>query len=575
MFIPSTPQELEKLGWKKLDVILVSGDAYIDSPYDGTALIGKVLLNAGYKVGIIAQPDISNGGDITRLGEPALFWGVSAGCVDSMVANYTASLKKRRQDDFTPGGVNNRRPDRAVIAYSNLIRRFFKSTVPIALGGLEASLRRIAHFDYWSGGVRRPVLFDAKADILIYGMGERAVLELAGCLRRKEDYTKIRGLCAIARGEDIASLNDYIRLPDFEEVRTDKEKFMKMFKIFYDNNDAQNAKGLIQEVNRRFLVQNPPALPLSSGELDGVYNLPFERDVHTYYKKQGEVRALETIRFSITTHRGCFGECRFCSIAVHQGSTVVSRSGGSVLKEAEEMIRHPAFRGIISDLGGPTANMYGMECGKNEKGSFCAGKHCLEPDACKSLIITHKRQIDLLRKLGKLKTAKGKPVRVFVSSGVRFDLVLQDRDYGSEYLRELAGGHISGQLKTAPEHSEKIVLQRMGKASSRHLTEFKKQFDQVNRELGKKQFLTYYFIAAHPGCTTEDMNGLKKYISRELHLQPEQVQVFTPTPSSYSTLMYYTEKDPFTGEKLFVEKNLKKKEEQKEIITGAEKKLKK
>ncbi len=569
MFLPTTPEECRKLGWNRLDIIIVTGDAYIDSPYIGAAVIGKVLLDAGYRVGIIAQPVIQKMDDMMRLGEPELFWGVTAGSVDSMVANYTALKKKRRQDDFTPGGENSRRPDRASMAYTNLIRRCFKNTVPIVLGGLEASLRRIAHYDYWDDKVRKSILFDAKADILVYGMGEKAVLELAQKLKNKGDFRDIRGLCYIERENELLNKKDYITLPSFEEASENKDKFIEMFHLFYQNNEAFSAKGLIQKHLDRFLVQNPPAIPLSPKEIDEIYLLSYERDAHPYYKKQGEIRALETSVFSLTTHRGCFGECNFCSIAVHQGRRIISRSEDSILKEARGMIKHPLFKGIIFDVGGPTANMFGMSCTLHKNGRVCLEKRCVYPKVCGNLQASHQKQIGLLQKLRGLKLPNEKPVRVFVASGVRYDLLQSDKECGMKYLKELVQFHVSGQMKIAPEHSEGSVLQRMGKSGRKELTGFKDEFYRQNLAAGKKQFLTYYFIAAHPGCTVKDMEKLKDFTRKELHLNPEQIQIFTPTPSTYSTLMYYTEKDPFTGESIFVEKTHKGKEEQKSLVINS------
>lgn len=574
MFLPATKEEMKKLGWDSLDVVIVTGDAYIDSSYIGAAVIGKVLLKAGYRTGIIAQPDI-NWEDIARLGEPELFWGVTSGCVDSMVANYTASGKKRMRDDMTPGGLNNRRPDRAVIVYTNLIRKYFKNTKPVILGGIEASLRRITHYDCWEDKLRRPVLFDAKADILIYGMGEKAVLELAQKLKKGEDFRDIRGLCFIAGEKDgilkTKIQEDYISLPSFEEVLDNKDKFTQMFKVFYQNNDPLTAKGLYQKIGNRFLVQNPPANHLSQNELDGIYNLDFERKAHPYRNKEGEVRAVETIRFSITTHRGCYGECNFCSIGIHQGRTVIDRSIDSILREALEISKNPDFKGYILDVGGPTANMYGIECLKKLKTGSCRDKRCLFPDVCEHLKPSHKKQIELLRNIRALNRKSNKCAaikKVFVASGIRYDLLLSDREYGLSYLKELVEHHVSGQLKIAPEHSVDGVLMKMGKPANRKLIEFKKKFDEFNKQAGKKQFLTYYFLAAHPGCYQDDMQKLREFSSKELLICPEQVQIFMPTPSTFSTLMYYTEKDPFTGEKLFVEKGLKQKEKQKKTLVS-------
>ncbi len=562
MFLPTTAEELTRLGWDQLDVILVTGDSYIDSPFIGAVVIGKVLLKAGYTVGVIAQPDVQSPADITRLGEPRLFWGVTAGSVDSLVANYTATRKKRRSDDYTPGGVNTRRPDRASIVYTNLIRRYFKITRPIVLGGIEASLRRVAHYDYWSDRVRGSILLDAKGDYLLYGMAEKSVVELADCLASGGDPASIRGLCYLAN----APRPGYLELPDYQTAASDKAAFTAMFHLFYKNNDPLTARGLQQRHGERWLIQNPPPMPPGTAELDEIYALDFERAQHPYYEKQGKVKALETIQFSIATHRGCYGECNFCAIAVHEGRTVSWRSRESIVAEAERLTRHPQFKGYIQDVGGPTANMFGFECAKKLKSGACSHKRCLYPEICSQLKIDHSRQIELLAALRRLPGVK----KVFVSSGIRYDIVLADEKSGPLYLRELVRHHVSGQMKVAPEHIEETVLRRMGKPGVRSLLEFKHLFDELNREEGKNQYLTYYLIAAHPGCSEAEMEQVRWFASRKLKIHPEQVQIFTPTPSTYSSLMYYTETDPFTGEKLFVEKDLARKERQKRIVTDKE-----
>jgi uncharacterized radical SAM protein YgiQ len=560
MFLPTTPKELQDLGWDQLDVILITGDSYIDSPFMGIAVIGKVLLHAGYKVGVIAQPDWESGKDITRLGEPRLFWGVSAGSIDSMVANYTATGRPRRADDYTPGGRNTQRPNRATLVYANLIRRYFKNTVPIVLGGIEASLRRIAHYDYWSDSIRRSALFDAKADYLLYGMAEGSVTDLTRALDRGEDPRDIRGLCYISKNIPA----DYLKLPPYETVVADNDAFIDMFHTFYRNNDPISAKGLAQLHRDRYLVQNPPYPHLAQDALDRVYELNYERAQHPYYQRQGEAKALETIRFSIPTHRGCYGECNFCAIAVHEGRTVRWRSQESIVQEAREIAQLPDFKGAIYDLSGPTANMYGFECPVKLRKGPCEGKGCLYPETCPTLPVDHQQQTQLLKQIREIEGVE----KVFVGSGLRYDLLLSDTEHGEEYLKELVEHHISGQLKVAPEHTQPEVLARMRKPNTEKLLEFKERFESMNKKVGKKQFLSYYLIAAYPGCTLGDMQAMKRFASQELGLLPEQVQVFTPTPSTYASVMYATEKDPFTGEKLFVEKNPAAKKRQKETITG-------
>ncbi|MDA8125700.1 MAG: YgiQ family radical SAM protein [Deltaproteobacteria bacterium] len=560
MFLPATAEEVRRRGWDRLDVILITGDAYIDSPFVGVSVIGQWLLKAGYRVGIIAQPDVASRTDIARLGEPALFWGVTGGCIDSLVANRTASGKRRREDDYTAGGINNRRPDRAVIVYANLIRRVFKETKPIVLGGIEASLRRIAHYDFWSDQVRRSILLDAKANFLVYGMGEKTILALAAGLREGRDCGALRGLCRIA-GERPP---DLVELPSYEQAAADPAAFTRMFLAFYRNQDPRTARGLCQLQDSRWLIHNPPMEPLTEAELDDLYALDFARDVHPLDRQAGKVRALETIRFSLATHRGCYGECHFCAIALHEGRTVSSRSEASILREAKTIAARPDFKGHILDVGGPTANMYGYECKKKRLQGACSDRRCLYPGVCPSLCPDHSRQISLLGKLRRIPGVK----RVTVASGIRCDLVLADRKQGIPYLREVVRHHVSGQLKVAPEHSEPKLLRLMGKPVGRELSVFRDLFFKLTREAGKDQFLTYYLIAAHPGCTEEDMEALRRFASRELGIHPEQVQLFTPTPSTLSTLMYFTERDPFSGKKLFVEKTAAGREGQKKILVA-------
>jgi len=560
MFLPTTKSELKKLKWDKLDVILVTGDAYIDSPFIGVSVIGQVLAKAGFRVGIIAQPDIHSDIDICRLGEPDLFWGVSGGCMDSMVANYTATKKKRLQDDLTAGGRNNRRPDRAVVVYANLIRRYFKETKTLVLGGVEASMRRIAHYDFWSDSIRRSILFDARADALVYGMAEKATLELAQKLWDGRDIKDIRGICYISPTPP----QDYIELPAYEKVITDKNSFSRMFNTFYQNNDPLTAQGLFQQHGPRYLVQNPPQPLPTTEELDNIYSLDFARDVHPFYRAQGKVQAMETIKFSITSHRGCFGECNFCSIGLHEGRTIVSRSEESILAEAQILSALPDFKGYILDVGGSTANMYGIECSKKQTGGACQNKRCLYPRVCASLKPDHSRQVNLLKSLRKIKGVK----KIFVASGIRYDLLEADKKHYASYMQELVKHHISGQLKVAPEHAVSGVLKLMGKPQTKSLLNFKQLFEKTNQSSGQKQFLSYYFMAAHPGCTEEDMRELKSFTGRELKTHPRQVQIFTPLPSTYSALMYFTEIDPLTGRKISVEKKPDKKQRQKDIVVG-------
>jgi len=558
IFLPTTMDQVRRRGWTGLDVILVTGDTYIDSPFVGVAVIGKCLVRAGYRVGILAQPQTD--ADFTRLGEPALFWGVTGGCVDSLVANRTASGRRRRRDDFTPGGENNRRPDRAVTVYSNQLRRHFKQTVPIVLGGIEASLRRVAHYDFWSNRIRRSILFDAKADYLLYGMAESSVVALADALRDGTDPTALRGIGYMAASVPEGA----VELPSFADVAADKDAFTRMFHAFYANNDPLTARPLAQRQDTRYYVQQPPPSALEGAALDAVYELDYARETHPYYAAGGTVRALDTIRFSITTHRGCYGECGFCAIAVHQGRRVCMRSEASILREARTLAAHPAFRGTILDVGGPTANMYGIECARKAETGACRGKRCLYPDICGELPLDHGRQLNLLKALRQVPGVK----RVIVASGIRHDLVMADRRSGKRYLDAVVRDHVSGQMKLAPEHSEPGVLATMGKPGPASLEAFRTAFYASTRRAGKNQFLAYYLMAAHPGCTADDMRKLKTFAAHKLAVSPEQVQIFTPTPSTYSTLMYWTQRDPFTGKPCFVEKGEKGRVRQKAILQG-------
>ncbi|MDD9302771.1 MAG: YgiQ family radical SAM protein [Desulfobacter sp.] len=570
MFLPTTSEELQKSGIDQLDIILVTGDAYIDSPFMGVSLVGRMLESKGFSVGIIAQPCLDTDKDISRLGEPRLFWGITAGAVDSMVANYTASKKRRKQDDYTPGGTNNKRPDRATIVYTNLVRHYFKPTAPIVLGGIEASLRRIAHYDFWSNKIRRSILLDTKADYLLFGMAHKGIVSLARALKRKAeaDHTpdlqiedEIREIPGIGY---VSNTPEGICLPSFEEVSADKDLYIQSFMTFYANTEPSTAMTISQAHANRFIVLNPPAQVSSTQEMDAMHDLKFQRDLHPYYKAQGSVRALETIRFSIPTHYGCYGECNFCAITVHQGRTVSFRSKASILAEAKKMTEDKDFKGYIFDLGGPTANMYGYECKKKLKKGACSDRRCLFPSPCPSLKPDHTPQMALLSAIERLPKIK----KVFINSGIRYDLILQDTKKGHAYLKQLVQSHVSGQMKIAPEHTQPRVLSLMGKQTVNDLLAFKDEFYQINSSLGKKQFLTYYLIAAHPGCTAEDMRLLKKFTREKLKTSPEQVQIFTPTPSTFSTLMYYTEKNPFTMDPLFVEKDPRAKEKQKQVITA-------
>ena len=557
IFLPTTKKELTKLNWSRLDVILVTGDSYIDSPFMGIAIIGKVLVDNGFRVGIIAQPDMDSETDISRLGEPALFWGITGGCVDSMVSNYTALKKKRKKDDYTPGGFNNRRPDRAVIAYSNLVRQYFKNTCPIVLGGIEASLRRIAHYDFWSNKIRRSILFDAKADYLLFGMAHSSIVKFAFALKENINPGDLNGVAFISKNKKGKEL------PSYDVVQKNRDDYIKSFHTFYENNDPITAQRLCQQHNDRYLVLNPPEPYSTTKELDHIHSLGFERDLHPFYKKLGSVKALSTIQFSIPIHYGCYGECNFCAISIHQGQTIRFRSEDSIIDEAKTISQLKDFKGYITDLGGPTANMYGFECKKKLKKGACQDKRCLFPEPCKNLAPDHSKQLRLIQKIEQLPGIK----KVFISSGIRYDLILNDKKNGPAYLEKIVKDNVSGQMKIAPEHTMPHVLNLMGKQNIDMLLQFKNKFDALSEKAGKKQFLTYYLIAAHPGCNMKDMDALKKFASQKLKMTPEQVQIFTPSPSTYSTLMYYTGLDPFSMTPIFVEKNPVNKEKQKKTIT--------
>ncbi|HDT11205.1 MAG TPA: YgiQ family radical SAM protein [bacterium] len=534
MFLPTTKDEMKKLGWDHCDVIFVSGDTYIDTYFDGCAVLGKYLIKHGFKVGIISQPDLNSDDDIKRLGIPSLFWGVSGGAMDSMVANYTALGLKRKEDDLTPGGINNRRPDRAVMRYVNLIQRSFQDKKPVVIGGIEASLRRFAHYDFHTDKIRGSILADSKADILVYGMGERAVLEIAKKLKAKETLDDIQGTCRMSK--DVPK--GFIELLPFEECANSKDSFLQMSKLFFEA--CRKQTGVMQKQGERFVVQYPPSISLTSKELDEIHELEFVREVHPFYAESGTVKAIETIRNSVLTHRGCFGNCAFCSISAHQGTTIISRSEDSILREIEKLVSKPGFNGVISDIGGPTANMYGFDSVKD-----------------------HSKQISLLRKLRKINGIK----HIFISSGIRHDFIVTDKKYGMEYLKEIVENHISGQMKIAPEHTVASVTRLMKKPDGEMLVKFKKMFDQTVAKSGRPLFLTYYFIAAYPGCSEKEQVELKKFISKYLKINPRQVQIFTPTPSTEATMLYWTEKESF-GIPLFVEKSFKGKKRQKEIVVS-------
>jgi uncharacterized radical SAM protein YgiQ len=559
-FLPMSLDEAKALGFQQFDIILVTGDAYVDHPSFGTALVGRMLWDAGYKVGIIAQPDWKNDTDFKKLGQPRLFFGVTSGNVDSMVNNYTPNKKKRHDDVYSPGGTGGLRPNRAAIVYTDKLHAIFPDT-PIVLGGIEASLRRFAHYDHWSDSVRQSILADAPADILVFGMGERQMVEIARRLsvgkdtNDLSDNTKITDLTDIPGTVIKLELKKwraighvgYIELPSFTEVSQDKGLYARAFMLHYQNQNPVRGRPVAQQHPKTVVIQNRPAMPLSTAELDHVYELPYTRMAHQSYKEP--IPALAPVKFSIVSHRGCFASCSFCALTHHQGRIVQSRSIGSMVREVERLVQMSGFKGIVQDVGGPTANMYGMTCGRWETEGACADKICTHP-LCKSLDTSHKQQVELLRRLRSIPDVR----KVFVGSGIRYDLVLAD---SSDYLTELCEHHVSGQLKVAPEHVTRHVNNIMCKPSRDVFEEFRRRFLAVNRELGKKQYLIPYFMSGHPGCTVEDMVELAEYI-RDNDLYTEQVQDFTPTPMTVSTCMYYTGINPFTMEKVHVAKGREK-----------------
>ncbi|MDO8536160.1 MAG: YgiQ family radical SAM protein, partial [Candidatus Omnitrophota bacterium] len=511
------------------------------------ALIGRVLESEGFKVGIIAQPDWQNIDDFKVLGRPRLFFGVTAGNLDSMIANYTANKKVRNIDDYSPGGRSHLRPDRASIIYANKLQQAFKG-VPIVLGGMEASMRRLAHYDYWSDKVRRSLLLDAKSDILVYGMGEKQMLEIARRIQNGEDIhslDNVRGT-VVAR-KDFSAIKDPLLIPSFEDVSKDKYKFNKAFKDIYAEADPIRGKTIVQKHADRFVIQYPPALPMTTEELDKIYSLKFMRDWHASYDKAGGVSGFDIVRNSITSHRGCAGGCSFCSLYLHQGRHVQSRSIASILEEIKTISEDKKFKGTITDIGGPTANMYMAKCHMWKDKGACREKRCLVPEICGHFKTGYEHSLELWKKLKVMPNVK----HVFVGSGVRYDLLTDS--YSDEYLNELCAHHVSGQLKAAPEHCSDHVLDLMNKPRFNVYEKFTDRFERINRKLNKKQFLVNYFIVGHPGARLEDALQLALYLARK-HINPEQVQDFIPLPMTLSGAMYYTEQDPFTGKKLYVAK---------------------
>jgi len=541
-FLPVSKSDMKKRGWTQCDFIYICGDAYVDHPSFGHAIITRLLEAFGYKVGIIAQPDWKNKESITILGEPRLAFLVSAGNMDSMVNHYTVNKKRRHQDAFSPGGVMGKRPDYATIVYCNLIRQVYKKT-PVIIGGIEASLRRMAHYDYWSDKVKRSILIDSGADIISYGMGEHSIIEIADALNAGidiHDITFIKGTVYKTK-----NLENYIELPSYDDIVNSKEMYAKSFYTQYKNTDPFTARILVEKVKEKmYVVQNPPAMPLTEVEMDDIYSLPYMRNYHPMYEKDGGIPALSEIKFSITSNRGCFGGCSFCALTFHQGRIIQVRSHKSIIDEAVQMTKDADFKGYIHDVGGPTANFRHTSCDKQLTKGVCMNRQCLFPKPCPNLKVDHSDYIKLLRELRALPGVK----KVFIRSGIRFDYCMCDSD--DTFINELCKYHISGQLRVAPEHISDNVLNKMGKPSNDVYEGFLKRYQRINKKTGKEQFVVPYLMSSHPGSTMKEAIELAEYI-RDLGYMPEQVQDFYPTPSTLSTCMYYTGLDPATMDKVY------------------------
>jgi len=559
-FLPISKQDMKEAGITQLDFVYVCGDAYVDHPSFGHAIISRVLVSHGYTVGIIAQPDWKDDASISVLGEPRLGFLVSGGNMDSMVNHYYVSKKHRETDAYTPGGEAYKRPDHATVVYCNLIRRTFKKT-PIIIGGIEASLRRLAHYDYWSNSFKRSILLDSGADIISYGMGERSIVEIADALNsglNVADITFIRG--TVYKTKDIEILYEPVILPDYDSMKENTSLYAKSFGIQYRNTDAIKAETLVESYpNSVFVVQNPPQPPLTTEEMDAVYALPYMRTYHPSYEEKGGVPAINEIKFSLISNRGCFGGCNFCALTFHQGRTIQVRSHESIINEAELMIKEPDFKGYIHDVGGPTANFRHPSCKEQLERGVCTGRQCLVPTPCKNLHVDHKDYLGLLRKLRNLPGVK----KVFIRSGIRFDYLIEDKD--DTFFRELIQHHVSGQLKVAPEHICDAVLTQMGKPENSVYERFRKKYAKLNEQAGLKQFLVPYLMSSHPGSTLKEAVALAEYL-RDLGYMPQQVQDFYPTPSTVSTVMYYTGLNPVTMKPVYVCKNPHEKAMQRALI---------
>ncbi len=560
-FLPISKYDMQKRGIETFDFVYVSGDAYVDHPGFANALICRLLESLGYTVGIIAQPDWHTCDDFKRLGLPRLGFFVGAGNMDSMVNHYTAAKKRRNTDLYSPGGKIGYRPDRATVVYCNRLREAYGRNVPIIIGGIEASLRRFAHYDYWSDRVRRSILIDSGADLLIYGMGEHQVEEIAALLAAGVpvcDIKNVRG--TVYKESDISAIsNDAVTVPSYDDVCADKRKYAEATALQYAEQDAVRGKPIIQRDRDKFIVQNPPAYPLSREELDRVYELPYTRRYHPIYEKDGGIPAISEVKFSITSSRGCFGACSFCALTFHQGRTISSRSHESIIREAIQLTQEPDFKGYIHDVGGPTANFRAPSCKAQLSRGVCKTRQCLYPSPCKNLEVSHTDYLELLRKLRKIKGIK----KVFIRSGIRYDYLLYDKN--DEFFKELCKYHVSGQLKVAPEHISDNVLKYMGKPGADVYNRFCEKYTRINKELGKEQYIVPYLMSSHPGSTMKDAVKLAEYL-RDHHMNPEQVQDFYPTPGSLSTCMYYTGIDPRTMQKVYVPRKYEEKQMQRALL---------
>lgn len=561
MFLPVNMEDMKARGWDEADFVFVTGDAYVDHPSFGTAIISRVLELYGYRVAIISQPDWRSCDDFKKFGRPRLAFLINSGNVDSMVNHFSVFKNRRKRDAYSPGGKAGLRPDRALTVYCNRAREAYPD-VPVLIGGLEASLRRTGHYDYWSDSVRRSVLMDSRADILMYGMGERSVVEIAEALDSGldvKDICWIRGTCVRGGKELIDS--DTLLLPSFDEIKNDRRKYAESFALQYRNNDCISGVKLAEKYDDNYyVIQNPPQPPLEEFELDRVYGLSYERDCHPMYKKDGGVPALSEVRFSITSNRGCFGGCAFCALTYHQGREVRSRSRRSVTEEAALLTELPDFKGYIHDIGGPTANFTAPACDRQLKDGVCRGRDCLYPEPCKNMNVSHKEYLDTLKAVRKLPKVK----KVFIRSGIRFDYLMADKKR-KEFMRELCTNHVSGTLKVAPEHISERVLSYMRKPSGKVFEQFSKEYYEMNRKLGLKQYLIPYLISSHPGSTLDDAVELALYLKKSGFV-PDQVQDFYPTPGTLSTCMYYTKLDPFTMESVYVADTAEEKKMQRALL---------